>query len=378
MSRGSVTQYTTSDGSISWQFRIELDPYPDGRRRQKAKRGFATEDAAWRAARKVLRELDDGLYVDPSRQLVSAYLAEWLETSAARRKPTTNRRYRYQVIRWQKQLAGIRLGALSTLDVQRAISRLQEELTPGGVRQMHLILSIALKQAVAWQLIARSPARGVTLPAVESTHGQGGCWSPAEQARFLAKTATDPLHALWRLLLDSGMRNGEARAMTWDHLTLGERPSVRVVRTVTQDAAGHEILGEDVKTDQGRRTLSLEPETGAALDSLRRAQRQRGQGWQGSDFVFRGGAGAWLSYSTFYSALVRACQQAGVPRIPPHGLRRTMTVTWLRAGVSPRVVSDRLGHKDSAFTLAVYATVSQEWQEESVEHVRAYRRAASG
>jgi hypothetical protein len=54
-----------------------------------------------------------------------------------------------------------------------------------------------------------------------------------------------------------------------------------------------------------------------------------------------------------------------------------MTVTWLLADESPRVVSDRLGHRSSAFTLDVYAEVTADWQSAASERVAQFLESAA-
>ena len=46
-----------------------------------------------------------------------------------------------------------------------------------------------------------------------------------------------------------------------------------------------------------------------------------------------------------------------MPRIRLHDLRHTHATLLLQAGVSPKVVSERLGHATVAFTMQVYAHV---------------------
>jgi len=43
-----------------------------------------------------------------------------------------------------------------------------------------------------------------------------------------------------------------------------------------------------------------------------------------------------------------------VPYLTLHGLRRTYAAQLLATGTNPRVVSERLGHANVAFTLQVY------------------------
>ncbi len=62
-----------------WYVKVELEPDPGtGRRRQKWHSGFTTKREAERARIDLLSRLDRGVYVEPSRQTVAEFLAEWL------------------------------------------------------------------------------------------------------------------------------------------------------------------------------------------------------------------------------------------------------------------------------------------------------------
>ncbi|MEW6152742.1 MAG: site-specific integrase [Actinomycetota bacterium] len=60
------------------------------------------------------------------------------------------------------------------------------------------------------------------------------------------------------------------------------------------------------------------------------------------------------SYSQHFQRLVDA---SSVPRIRPHDLRHTHATILLNAGVPAKVVSERLGHANVAFTMSVYQHV---------------------
>ncbi len=59
-------------------------------------------------------------------------------------------------------------------------------------------------------------------------------------------------------------------------------------------------------------------------------------------------------FSQGFEKLVR---DSGLPRIRLHGLRHTRATIALRAGVPVKVISERLGHEDPAFTMKQYAHV---------------------
>lgn len=48
-------------------------------------------------------------------------------------------------------------------------------------------------------------------------------------------------------------------------------------------------------------------------------------------------------------------RRAGLPAVDVHGIRHSYATAALRAGVSPEVLSARLGHADVAITLSIYA-----------------------
>lgn len=81
-----------------WEFVVDLGRNPgSGKRQQKWHTGYATKRAAEKALAEVLRQLDGGTYVDPSKQTLGEYLVEqWLPS----RKPKaagTGRGHRGQV-----------------------------------------------------------------------------------------------------------------------------------------------------------------------------------------------------------------------------------------------------------------------------------------
>jgi integrase len=51
------------------------------------------------------------------------------------------------------------------------------------------------------------------------------------------------------------------------------------------------------------------------------------------------------------------CVAAGLPRIRLHDVRHSYATAALKGGVSPKTISERLGHSSAAFTLQAYTHV---------------------
>jgi len=72
------------------------------------------------------------------------------------------------------------------------------------------------------------------------------------------------------------------------------------------------------------------------------------------DFLFKKPAPP-LTFSQAFKALIL---RAGVPIIRLHDLRHTLATLLLKAGVHPKIVSERLGHSGVGITLDLYAHVT--------------------
>jgi len=68
----------------------------------------------------------------------------------------------------------------------------------------------------------------------------------------------------------------------------------------------------------------------------------------------------------------RLAAAAGLPRITFHDLRHSYATGALRAGVSAKVVSERIGHANVGFFLETYAHVLDNDDREAAEQAASY------
>ena len=118
------------------------------------------------------------------------------------------------------------------------------------------------------------------------------------------------------------------------------------------------------KTNRSRRIVSLDPMTIDVLNGHRARQASErvalGPDWNSSyDLVFCREDGTPLHPDHFTRIFKRHVGEAGLPplRGPPN-LRHTWATLALKAGVHPKVVSDRLGHASIAITIDTYSHVA--------------------
>jgi integrase len=87
--------------------------------------------------------------------------------------------------------------------------------------------------------------------------------------------------------------------------------------------------------------------------------------------VFARPDGAPLHPQAVSDRFDKLVEGSGLPRIRLHDLRHTHASLALKAGVPVKVVSERLGHASTSFTLDVYSHVLPGMQEDAAETVAA-------
>ena len=154
------------------------------------------------------------------------------------------------------------------------------------------------------------------------------------------------------------MRRGELLGLCWRDIDVGgRRLSVRQsILTV-----GYRIVRSDPKTAKGARTIDLDERTVGMLRAHRADQQTERRtldlAVSPDDLGFARPEGTPLHPDYVRQSFDRRVKASPVPRIRFHDLRHTHATLLLKAGVPPKVVSERLGHSTVAFTMDVYAHV---------------------
>lgn len=357
----SVRSYKTKAGT-RWEYAIDLPRGLDGKRRQRRVAGFATKADAVAAEMAERVDRRRGVWADPSTATVAEWLEEWLAETEPRVVPGTLRDYRAIGRAHLLPLLGpVRLSDLTPARVEAALRQLGRDRTPATVNRALAVLRMALARAVVLGVLPRNPTDHVLRRPASAARAARPAWTAAQARAFLAAAdaAGDPMRALWRYLLDTGCRKGEALALAWPDLDL-DAGTARVWRTVRKDAAGREVVGPRTKTGR-ERVLTLAPATVAALRAHRAGQLARKVRlrpvWQETGLVFDNGRGGMMPTATLDDRLARAQRGLGLPRLAPHGLRHTSATLAVLAGVPLPVVQRRLGHASITMTVDIYAHV---------------------
>jgi integrase len=365
-----------------WYYWAELEPGPDGKRRQVSKGGFRTRKEAEAAYDELRNQVRRGEYVSPSKQTVAAFLTEdWLPGIKATIRPSTWDHYRRHVTGYVLHgIGGLKLSELRPAQLNAFYAALLVSgrrtqtavkgagLSPKTVRHIHTMLHKAFSDAVRWGQLSSNPADRAEPPRAPTPEMK--VWSAEQLRSFLDHVRDDRLFAVWLLMATTGMRRGEVVGLRWCDVDL-DAGRLSVVQTVIM--VNREILLSEPKTARGRRSIALDVTTVAALRQLHRLRLEErlrlGPYYTDSGLVAVHEDGQPVNPRLWSTWFVRRAAETGLPRIRLHDLRHSYATAALAAGIPAKIVSERLGHASIALTLDTYSHVLPNMQEQAAEQV---------
>jgi integrase len=384
---GGISEYETRAGR---RFLIKFTVQREGTRRVVLKRGFLSRRDAAAALRAEIRKAEVGEWVEPSKQRLDAYLAEWIE--GQRLSPSTLSSYRKNIRLHIDPYLGEQMVARLTGPAVDAWMRKLEEsgradgqggLSARTVRYVYTILRSALSDAVIQGRLAVNPTDRSTPPSPsEARPPEMQAWTAAELNRFLgwADAEDRDLAMGWRLLAATGMRRGEALALRWRDLDLdaGRLAVRRSVGVVKAKGAGERLVEGPTKTGQAR-VVDIDDDTVAALRAYRATRASLAPDLVRDAALVLATLDGTHRHPERYSRrfveqVVQARKALGedqLPRIRLHDLRHTHATLLLADGVPVKVVSERLGHASATITLTVYQHVHPGMGREAAERFAA-------
>ncbi len=223
------------------------------------------------------------------------------------------------------------------------------------MRNIHTVLHKALADAARKGTVPRNVAVLADPPRLSSARRpEMEVWDANQLGQFLREIAGHRLYPAFYLLANTGMRRGEVLGLRWKDVDL-ERATLSVSRSLVNVAYQPQL--SDVKTNNGCRTIDLEPKTIAVLRVCKKRQieeRMLANSRPPADLIFAHPDGSVINPDYLSQVFDRHVAKSTLPSIRLHDLRHTHASILLIEGVALKVVSERLGHANPAFTLSVY------------------------
>ena len=376
----NITEYKKKNGTTAYRASVYL-----GVDKLTAKKARTTDTANTKKGVKI-----------KAREAVNAFAANGY---SVKEKPTITT-YRELVALWwesykntikpnsQQSMEGIvrlhilpvfgdyRLDKLTTPIIQQQVNKWADKANKGekGAYANYSFLNNInrriLQYGVTMQVIQHNPARDVIIPRKQQNkEHKVKFFSNQELKQFLDyledldQSSYENFfdYVLYKTLLATGCRIGEALALAWSDIDL-KKGIISISKTLNRYQETN-----TPKSKAGLREIDIDKATVSLLKQYKK--RQQVQSWK----LGRSESIVFTPFTTkyAYACLLRKRLQghfkaASVPDISFHGFRHTHATIMLYAGIEAKDLQYRLGHSNISMTLNTYVHATKEGAKKAV------------
>lgn len=373
-----------------WTYRYHIIDPVTGKRKQKETRGFETKAEAEAEAKRILAEIEKGIYVDEKNITFAEFVPEFLKLyqAAGKVKPGSVRVRETRCNTLQKYFSNIKLKDITKKMYQDMLIELKTDgYSKETISSIHATGRLVFQKAHDLGLIKTNPAARAELPGEQQTVEEIGSkeklpkfMEKEELARFLKVIPDHGIdfqdYPIFVVLAYTGIRVGELCALKWSDL---DRENKTLSITKTLDNAKNntrEYRLVPPKTKSSIRIVEISDTVLRVLDDQRKNQNilkmKYRDKYHDADFIFAKTNDRFALYGYPFmqkdigERMKRLLKIAGLSlSLTPHSLRHTHTSLLAAAGVSLETIQDRLGHKDDDTTRLVYLHVTKDLKREA-------------
>lgn len=311
--------------------------------------GSTLEDARLKRGKLVERRR----HFMPTRKSITELLDEYLDDRRSSLKPKTLELYEWGSDLVKDHIGERKVRDLTPNDCARMISGMQKDgLSKASVTKALTPLKGALRVALREGWIQSDPL-ALLLPHERAT-GEARVkrvLSSEEIPKLLKAASSDRWRTLFATMIFTGLRIGEALALTWEDVN----GSIRVTSGKTKAAEREIMLIHSVDMMMKKHRLAQPP---------------------GTKYIFANREGRPVARREALRALRAAEKRAGLPDYTLHELRHTFASILIAQGEPVTLIAHQLGHKDPSITLGTYAHLFDE--QENVQLAKERLQAAFG
>ena len=360
MATGNIRVKKTKSGKITYQITVEGDRDPlTGKRNRVFKNVTGSKREANAVMHQMIVDMDKNKAVSKKAALtVGQWMDQWLELYLPNVEETTRIGYKTKIRCYIKpHLGDIKLKALRAEHVQKMVNAMIDKgLSPKNIRDTYNNINAATKQAVKLRMIPYNPCEGVVLPKRKKFTAEVYDTEMLNHLLELARPTDFYIPLL--LLITAGLRRGELLALKWSDVDF-KKGIISIRRSMVRGEDGFIIKAP--KSEAGIRDIHLGAEV---MEELKRYKAYQftemavdSMYVDNIDFIIRQDNGALFTPDAMTRKWKRFITAHELPDIRLHDLRHSNATALIKAGVSPKVVQQRLGHADVSITLNTYTHV---------------------
>jgi integrase len=361
--------------------RIRWDFYDaKGKRRQRQCDIPGSFRDADRELTRIKYELQQNMYIDKSRMTVKEQVEEWFDFHQHEVEEKTRVRYQ-ECIRLHiiPGVGDIQLSKFCVKDIQDfykekltggRMDGKEGGLSTGSLRKIHVTLKLAMDDAVTKERIRVNPVKKVKAPRGTRPGEEIRPLNEEQVHVFLEHARGDLYYNYFVSMLGTGCRPEEMLALERSDFDLRNRTIT--IRRAVVSVRGKMVPKPIPKTRKSRRTIRISDTVVEALKNQLAAQDAWKQEagpelYNDQGLVFATQTGGYINPSNINNRhLKRILKAAGLPNIRQYDLRHSHATLLYKLYKDIKLVSERLGHNDVAFTANTYHHVLPMVEDEAV------------
>ncbi|WP_157059132.1 tyrosine-type recombinase/integrase, partial [Loigolactobacillus rennini] len=362
-------KYKKKNGQTAWELRayLGIDPV-NGQEIRTKRRGFDTKREAQVFANQLMVEIaKKGIEHNDVKTYRDIYHV-WLDAY----KPSVKESTLFKTLGIFKRLILPAFGRhdIKKIDIlycQKIMNRWSKKYSRSKMYMNYA--GLIFKYAIKLGVLEKNPVEYVTVPhaSARPEDKSFNFYDKKELAEFfdtLNQSNNERAKTFFRILAFTGMRRGEALALTWQDVDFGNS-TIKVNKTLSRGLKNRLIV-QTPKTVNGYRTIDVDDITIQLIKQwqiqIRKAMFKLGYNIKTSSkqLVFPNVNNSFTNPSRPRVWLYRVYKQnPQLKHISVHGFRHTHASLLFEAGASIKEVQERLGHGDIKTTMNIYAHVTQ-------------------
>lgn len=374
----TVECYPLKDGQKRYRFKIYvgIDPLT-GKEQRTTRSNFKTKKEAELALARIKLEIDKGTFrkkqAETFQDIHDLWIKQYEKTVEESTFVKTTEIFRIHIL---PAMSAYKVNKINADVCQKHVDEWATKLK--SYKKVKSYASAVLNFAMKHGYIQTNPFSLVDMPTSiekKTTFQQEdeaeNFYSREQLIEFLSRLEQESnvkSYALFRLLAFSGMRKGEALALTWNDLNF-KANEIRINKALSR-GKNSQLYVKSTKTGVAR-TIKMDDKTMAILKDWKKKQKKDylALGFntlQPKQLVFSNERNEYLQPTKTRKWIVYIQEKYDLGTITTHGLRHTHCSLLFEAGASLKEVQDRLGHTDVQTTMNIYTHVSMKAKEEAI------------
>lgn len=310
-------------------------------------------------ANNILKDVNDGVYVDNNSLTVESWFNYYLKECTLNLKSTTKRRYTMDIKNHIVPYLGKRkLQSLKPIEIQQFINHLSSKLSPKSVKNCYGVLNKGLSIAVDLGKLNRNPCQNIILP--KNRRKEMSILNESQIPQFLENAYKMSEYGdFYELILLTGLRFGEASGLTVEQYNrqegylLIDRQQISKGSVPEFSTPKHDVIRKVYLGDRAKEIIE------------NRIKLNDGKKAYGYEFIFINSFGNFFKNESLNKYLKIIVNSIGINYLRVHDLRHTYASMSLKSGVDIKTLQNNLGHATAGFTLQVYGHTTTQMKQNS-------------